>query len=96
MKWKKFELEKIWSWRYLKLKKLEDEVWSYSLRLDIFEIQEVWSWRNLKLKKFEVEEIWSWRKLDLKKFEVENWNWDLGWQSGSELLICKLGWILIV
>ena len=71
-----------------------------------FEVEKFWSWRslkfevewiwNLKLNEFEVEEIWSWINLKLKKFEVENWNWDLGWQSGSEILICKLGRILIV
>ena len=77
----KFEVEDIWSWRSLKLKK--------------FEVEELWRWRNLKLKKFEVKEIWSWRSLNSKKFEVEKiwswreveeiWSWRIGlvWGSGK-------------
>ena len=52
---KKFEVEKTWSWRNLKLMKFKDEK---------FEVEEIWSWRNLKLTNFNL------KNLKLKKFEV--------------------------
>ena len=42
---KKFEVEQVWIWRSLNLKKFEVEL----------EVEEIWSWENLNLKKFAVE-----------------------------------------
>ena len=76
MKLNKFEIEEIWSWRYLKLKK--------------FKVEEISSWRNFKLKKFQVEEILSFVKSFCLLFSgfsglignittsAPNWGWDLG------------------
>ena len=81
----KFEVKDIWSWRNLRLLKIEDdEIWSRrklkskSLKVIKFEI-EVWSW-SVKLK-FESWRNYGWRKLKLinlklKKLEGnEIWTW---------------------
>ena len=54
----KFEVD-VWSWSR-KLKFEVEDIWSWwNLKLKKFEVVENWSWRNLKLKKIEVEENWS-------------------------------------
>ena len=58
-----FEVDKIWLWRSLKLKKCE--------------VEEIWIWRSFKLNKFEVEEIWSWNvEVEGLNTKINNFTFD--------------------
>ena len=71
-------VEEVWSWQSLKLKKLSvEDVWNWgswglwSLKLKKLEVYKVQSLISLKSRNSKVEGDWSGRNLKLEKFEIK-------------------------